>query len=441
MAAQQFRVRTGLKSDANVTFSNLPTGSGVSNVIVLDAGANVVTRTTSQFVGDIGALSNTDIVAGDGINVGASGTTVTITLDTPSDITTTSTSTVNTSTHTHAIEFTSDASSISANTILAANSSGGLKVADLVTSANVTIGDGLSVGGNVAITGSLQVDGTLTYVNTTNLSVSDPLITLSEGLTGSPTNDQGLLINRGTSANVALVWDESATEFIFVETSSDGTATGSITISDYYNIHAGGATFDDTVTVSSTTSASNTSTGSVVVSGGIGVAENVYIGANVVVDGTTNSTNTTTGSIQTDGGIGVAKSVYVGENLTVVGTPIFGSNQESTRLADTITISSSSSGYLFQMPLSSYTGAEVLVKIKSSGTDHQIRKFLIAHSGSGAVDYIEYGSAGSAILCDFVAETTNGLNDNNGSSHMALKATNGAGVSLTFVFEAILLKA
>jgi hypothetical protein len=68
---------------------------------------------------------------------------------------------------------------------------------------------------DATITGNLTVTGTTTYINTTNLDVGDNIITLNAdvGSGVSPTENAGISINRGSSANVALLWDESVDQF------------------------------------------------------------------------------------------------------------------------------------------------------------------------------------------------------------------------------------
>jgi hypothetical protein len=75
-------------------------------------------------------------------------------------------------------------------------------------------------------------------VNSTTLSVADPLIILNEGATGANANDLGLVFERGDTTNTAFIYDESADEFAFVNTTEDGTTVGDVTISTYANIRA-----------------------------------------------------------------------------------------------------------------------------------------------------------------------------------------------------------
>ena len=64
-------------------------------------------------------------------------------------------------------------------------------------------------GGNLVITGDLTVSGDTTTLNTATLNVEDNVITLNSGITGSPTLNAGVEVNRGTSTDVSLNWNES----------------------------------------------------------------------------------------------------------------------------------------------------------------------------------------------------------------------------------------
>ena len=100
------------------------------------------------------------------------------------------------------------------------------------TGSTVTVGlpDNVTVGGNLTISGNFTVNGTTTTVATTNTTVSDNLLELNSGA-GSNANDSGILIERGsTGDNAIMAWDESADKFVVGTTTATNTATGNLTI-------------------------------------------------------------------------------------------------------------------------------------------------------------------------------------------------------------------
>jgi len=100
---------------------------------------------------------------------------------------------------------TSTAVSITNNTASSSTTTGALKV-----TGGVGVGGNLNVGGNTIITGNLTVNGTTTTVNSNEVAIGDSIIVLNSDETGAPSQDGGIEIERGTSANVSFLWDESA---------------------------------------------------------------------------------------------------------------------------------------------------------------------------------------------------------------------------------------
>ena len=100
--------------------------------------------------------------------------------------------------------------------------------------------------GTVVIEGNLIVNGNTTTINSTIVDISDSILTLNYGLTGAPSLDGGIVINRGSSASKSFLWDESQTTWTIGNetfnsrtlkttnlnvtnlTANDGTAAGSI---------------------------------------------------------------------------------------------------------------------------------------------------------------------------------------------------------------------
>jgi len=105
--------------------------------------------------------------------------------------------------------------------------------------------DAIAVTDDVTISGNLTVNGTTTTLDTTNLVLSDLLIELANGATGSAVNDSGIIIERGDDANIFIGWDESADKVAFATTSDTGSTAGNLTLTDA-QITAAGATFSGT---------------------------------------------------------------------------------------------------------------------------------------------------------------------------------------------------
>ena len=148
-------------------------------------------------------------------------------------------------------------------------------------------GDDRATSGTVRIHGDLQIDGTTTTVNSTTVTVDDPIIVL--GGDTAPTSDDGL--DRGvefsyydTQARVGFYgWDESVTRL-------DG-GTGGFAF--LYNATNTGEVFNGTdaylkagaLSLTTNTGSTSSTTGTLVVTGGVGISENLN------VDGTTTFNN------------------------------------------------------------------------------------------------------------------------------------------------------
>jgi len=78
-------------------------------------------------------------------------------------------------------------------------------------SAAVTIGlpDDVTITNNLTVGGNLNVTGTINSVNTTQVNIVDNKINLNTDFTGAPTVDAGIRVERGTSSDVEILWNES----------------------------------------------------------------------------------------------------------------------------------------------------------------------------------------------------------------------------------------
>jgi len=99
----------------------------------------------------------------------------------------------------------------------------------------------VTVPGDLLITGNLFVLGTSaqTTIASTNTYVNDPLIALNNGFSGTNTYDEGLIFNRGSANNTALIWSEHFQEFRLIYTAETGTTYGNINAISLANLSVG----------------------------------------------------------------------------------------------------------------------------------------------------------------------------------------------------------
>lgn len=178
-------------------------------------------------------------------------------------------------------------------------------------------------GGTVIIKGDLQVDGTTTTINSTQVTIDDPVFTLGGDTvpTSDDNLDRGIKYNwhDGTSAKVGFFgFDDSATEFVFI---ADATDTNSVFTPAEAGVF-GNVRFAKLALVDSTAS-TTTSSGALTVIGGVGIGGQLNVGGSVnKFTGTTDSSSTSTGVVVISGGVGIAKNVYIGDDLVGAGAGI-----------------------------------------------------------------------------------------------------------------------
>ena len=83
-----------------------------------------------------------------------------------------------------------------------------------------------TVAGNLVVSGDFTVNGTTTTVNTTEMTVSDNIITLNNDVTGAPSENAGIEVERGSSSNVSIRWNETSDQWEFTNDGASYTALG-----------------------------------------------------------------------------------------------------------------------------------------------------------------------------------------------------------------------
>ena len=167
---------------------------------------------------------------------------------------------------------------IAANRIVTGNGTSAV-----TAEANLTFdGSTLAVTGDTTISGNLTVQGNFT--ETVKIATEDPIIALNTAIGSGAANtyDSGFVTERGSSTNVALIWDESEDLFNFITTTDTGVTSGNINVSGQADIKTG----------------SITSTGNLAISGTLTGVTNLTMSGNL-----TGATNVQlTGTLQFDSG-------------------------------------------------------------------------------------------------------------------------------------------
>ena len=187
--------------------SNVGSFGGTTAIPILTVNAKGLVTAASEVVisstldlaadsgSDNGVLIGTDtltVSGGTGVATSVSGDTITI--DIGQAVATTSNVTFN---------------NVSVNGTLAS---------DDITAATMT------ASGHVVVQGNLTVNGTTTTVNSNTVAIGDSIMTLNNDETGTPSENAGFEIERGTSTNVSLLWNEG-TDYWQI---SDGSTTSKI---------------------------------------------------------------------------------------------------------------------------------------------------------------------------------------------------------------------
>ena len=157
-------------------------------------------------------------------------------------------------------------------------------------------GDDDAATGKVQIRGDLQVDGTTTTVNSTVVTVDDPIIVLGGDTApvADDNKDRGVEFSYyDTQARVGFYgWDESYADsniwngtggfrFLYNATNTNEVFTGT-----------DAAIIAGNLRLTTNTGSTSTTTGTLVVTGGLGLSENAHIGGTVTVAGQTEINDT-----------------------------------------------------------------------------------------------------------------------------------------------------
>jgi len=193
----------------DITGVNITAGTGLTGTVSTTSGQHTQTIT----------LADTAVTAA---SYGSSTAIPVITIDAQGRITAASTAAIS-STLTISDDVgtpNTDGVTVGTDTLVFAGTAN--EIDTLVSNNQVKIGlvANPTVSGNLIVSGNLTVSGTTTTVNTETINLADNIITLNSNEAGTPSENAGIEVERGTATNVALRWNEGSDIW---ELTKDGT--------------------------------------------------------------------------------------------------------------------------------------------------------------------------------------------------------------------------
>jgi len=215
--------------------------------------------------------------------------------------------------------------------VITPNTSVAINIATNSTSATtgaLTVAGGLGVGGNVYINGNTNIVGTITVgggaFQSNNLTVSDPIVFMGNTNTGD-TFDLGFAgkFNDGAVKYAGLLRDasDSGKFKLFTNLTAAPSSTANFAAAASASLVVAGVEASGNVVITSNVASANTTSGSLIITGGAGISNNVFVGGNISVAGnatvTTNLTVTGNTTLSTD--LAVTGNTTLTGGLTVSG--------------------------------------------------------------------------------------------------------------------------
>jgi len=214
-------------------------GSVTLNVAVDDSTIEINSDALRVKAGGIGAneLASTTVTAG---SYGSSSAIPTFTVDSDGRLTAAGTASITTTLDIAADSGTDDGVVLGTDTLTIAGTTNEIVTSVSGDTITVALPDDVTIGNDLTVTGDLTVSGTTTTVNTETILLADNIITLNSNETGTPSENAGIEVERGTSTNVELRWNE--TNDVWELTNDGSTYYNIATEADSYKVSIGDGT-------------------------------------------------------------------------------------------------------------------------------------------------------------------------------------------------------
>ena len=294
---------------------------------------------------------------------------------------------------------------------------------DVATNASVSFAK-VTTTGDVVVGGDLTVNGTTTTLNTENLTVEDNIIVLNSNVSGSPTVNAGIEIERGDSANVVLRWNESSDSWEITEdgsvykniaTGQDVETSSSVTFAAVTGPLIGNASTASALQTARAISLSGDLSGSVSFSGSTDVTISAVIQPDSVALGTDTTGNYVSGVSQ---GTGVTVTHTPGEGSTA--TIAIG---QSVATNASVTIASVSSPVVGNVTGNLTGNADTATQLQTA------RAISLTGDVTGSVSFS--GSADASITATIAANSVSLGTDTTGNYLVDLSQGTGVTISHT----------
>ena len=161
-------------------------------------------------------------------------------------------------------------------------------------------------------------------VNFDVTNITDPLIGLNSSQSGTNDKDIGIVFERGSDTNVAIIWDESSNQFSVVNTTETGSTSGDVNISSYADIKAN-AYYGDGSNLTGITSYTDSDVSAYLSNNGYGTSSSIIASITDSAPGTLDTLNELAAALGDDANFSTTVTNSIATKLSLSGGTMTGS--------------------------------------------------------------------------------------------------------------------